>query len=157
MNENTKYLQDIVKRCIERVRGVERLPMGTKKTVKKREKSEIGKELEEKIKSSKSKYTKSQQEILKQMKEKKEGEYNIKFQDSLKKAFSIEVEEGVTLIDEIASKTASTYMNMEQVSAKDAIALREVLGENKQKVDVELGGKIDIKKELENLVSESDF
>lgn len=131
--------------------------MGTKKTVKKKEKSEIGKELEEKIKSSKSKYTKSQQEILKQMKEKKEGEYNIKFQDSLKKAFSIEVEEGVTLIDEIASKTASTYMNMEQVSAKDAIALREVLGENKQKVDVELGGKIDIKKELENLVSESDF
>lgn len=133
------------------------MPMGTKKTVKKKEKSEIGKELEEKIKSSKSKYTKSQQEILKQMKEKKEGEYNIKFQDSLKKAFSIEVEEGVTLIDEIASKTASTYMNMEQVSAKDAIALREVLGENKQKVDVELGGKIDIKKELENLVSESDF
>lgn len=131
--------------------------MGTKKTVKKREKSEIGKELEEKIKSSKSKYTKSQQEILKQMKEKKEGEYNIKFQDSLKKAFSIEVEEGVTLIDEIASKTASTYMNMEQVSAKDAIALREVLGENKQKVDLEVGGKIDIKKELENLVSESDF
>lgn len=131
--------------------------MGTKKIVKKREKSEIGKELEEKIKSSKSKYTKSQQEILKQMKEKKEGEYNIKFQDSLKKAFSIEVEEGVTLIDEIASKTASTYMNMEQVSAKDAIALREVLGENKQKVDVELGGKIDIKKELENLVSESEF
>lgn len=132
--------------------------MGTKKRKStKVMKSEIGKELEEKIKSNRNKYTKSQQEILKQMKEKKEGEYNLKFQDSLKKAFSIEVAEGVTLLDEIASKTASTYMTMEQVSARDAIALREVLGENKQKVDVEVNGKVDIKKELENLVSESDF
>lgn len=128
-----------------------------KKMASSKKKSDIGKELAEKVKASKTKFNKSQQEILRKMKESKDAEYNTKLTDSLVRAFSVETENGVTLMDEVASKVATQYMESETISIKDVVSLREALGENKTKVDVELGGKIDIKKELAELVSDSEF
>lgn len=124
---------------------------------KKSKKSEVGKELEERIKASKSKFSKSQQDILRQMKEKKDSEFSAKLTDSLAKAFNTETENGVTLMDEVAAKVATQYKEAEVIAIKDVVSLREALGENKQKVDVELGGKIDIAKELEKLVDKEAF
>ena len=132
--------------------------MATSKKKKPVTKSEIGKELEEKVKKSQIKFNRSQQEILRKMKEKKEEEYDKKFQDSLKRAFSVSIdEEGTTLLDEIASKTASVYANMETVGIKDAINLSEALGENKKSVDVQVGGKINIQEELKKLAVEDEW
>lgn len=131
----------------------------SKKSVnsKRAKKTDVGKELEMRIKASQTKFSKSQQDILRQMKEKKDNEFNVKLTDSLNRAFSIETENGVTLMDEIAAKVATQYKESETIGIKDVVSLREALGENKTKVDVELGGKIDIQKELKNLVDESEF
>ena len=131
----------------------------SKKSVnsKRAKKTDVGKELEMRIKASQTKFSKSQQDILRQMKEKKDNEINVKLTDSLNRAFSIETENGVTLMDEIAAKVATQYKESETIGIKDVVSLREALGENKTKVDVELGGKIDIQKELKNLVDESEF
>lgn len=141
----------------ERERGGYYMASKRGKKVAPTKKSEVGKELEAKIKASKAKFSKSQQEILLKMKEKKEGEFSAKLTDSLARAFSVETENGVTLMDEVASKVATQYKEAEVIAIKDVVSLREALGENKQKVDVELGGKIDIAKELEKLVDKEAF
>lgn len=124
---------------------------------KKSKKSEVGKELEERIKASKSKFSKSQQDILRQMKEKKDSEFSAKLTDSLAKAFNTETENGVTLMDEVAAKVATQYKEAEVIAIKDVVSLREALGENKQKIDVDLSGKLDIKQELKNIADEEEY
>lgn len=141
----------------ERERGGYCMASKRGKKVAPAKKSEVGKELEAKIKASKAKFSKSQQEILKQMKEKKDSEFSAKLTDSLARAFNTETENGVSLMDEVAAKVATQYKEAETIAIKDVVSLREALGENKQKVDVELGGKIDIAKELEKLVDKEAF
>ena len=141
----------------ERERGGYYMASKRGKKVAPTKKSEVGKELEAKIKASKTKFSKSQQEILKQMKEKKDSEFSAKLTDSLARAFNTETENGVSLMDEVAAKVATQYKEAETIAIKDVVSLREALGENKQKIDVDLSGKVDIKQELKNIADEEEY
>lgn len=121
-------------------------------------KKDLGKELENRQKMKAAAFSKSQQEILKKMRERNEEELGRKLTDSLKRAFNTAVdEEGNTLLDEIAAKTAASYKQKESLSINDVIGLQNALGESKNSVDVNVNGKVDIKSLLKEISDESEF
>lgn len=94
-----------------------------------------------KLKASASeKFTKSQQEILRKMRESNEEETKVKLTDSLKSAFNTKDEFGNTVIDKVAAKAAATYEAKEQVTMNEVLQLQNALGETKQSVDVNVNG-----------------
>lgn len=85
---------------------------------------------------------KSQQEILAQIKKKRSEQHQVKVQEVMSRAFTSEDEEGTTLIEEIASKLAAKYKNIdvEKLTTKELIELKTLLGEDKINVNVESEG-----------------
>ena len=126
---------------------------------KRKNKLDIGAELEKKALMKEEKYSKSQQEILKKMKEANEAEHNKKLTDSLKRAFNTVVDdEGNTLIDEVAAKTAATYKTKDTITIQDAIQLKDALGENnKTNIDLNMKGEMSFKEVLREIADEGEF
>lgn len=119
----------------------------------------IGFELEEKMKLREAGFHKSEQQILAQMREANQEEWDNKMTTSLRKAFNTKNEKGVPLTDEIACKVAAHYKQSEKLTMKDVIDIKDGLGESstKSQLNVNLGGKIDITKELEKLADKEEY
>ena len=96
--------------------------------------------LEQLKKTASERFTKSQQEILRKMREDNEKEIKGKLTDSLKVAFNTKDENGNSIIDKVAAKAAATYESKEQVSMNEVLQLQNALGETKQNVDLNVNG-----------------
>ena len=124
----------------------------------KKNRMDIGAELEKQAQMKAAAFSKSQQEILKQMKEANEEALNKKLTTSLKKAFNTVVDgEGNTILDEVAAKAAATYKNKDSVSMQDVINLQNALGETKNNIDLNVKGEMTMKEILKEIADEEEF
>lgn len=101
-------------------------------------------------------YTKSQQQIIKQMKKQSEMQWNMNLTESLQKAFSTTDEEGVSVYERLSARCVADLVNRENVSVKEMIEIKQLLGENVVRTENK-NLNVDIKAELSKLTGEEEF
>ena len=101
-------------------------------------------------------YSKSQQQIIKQMKKQGEMQWNMNLTESLQKAFSTTDEEGVSVYERLSAKCVANLANRENISVKEMIEIKQLLGENVVRTENK-NLNVDIKAELSKLTGEEEF
>lgn len=101
-------------------------------------------------------YSKSQQQIIKQMKKQSELQWNMNLTESLQKAFSTTDEEGVSVYERLSAKCVADLANRENISVKEMIEIKQLLGENVVRTENK-NLNVDIKAELSKLTGEEEF
>ena len=101
-------------------------------------------------------YSKSQQQIIKQMKKQGEMQWNMNLTESLQKAFSTTDEEGVSVYERLSAKCVADLANRENISVKEMIEIKQLLGENVVRTENK-NLNVDIKAELSKLTGEEEF
>lgn len=101
-------------------------------------------------------YSKSQQQIIKQMKKQGEMQWNMNLTESLQKAFSTIDEEGVSVYERLSAKCVADLANRENISVKEMIEIKQLLGENVVRTENK-NLNVDIKAELSKLTGEEEF
>lgn len=101
-------------------------------------------------------YSKSQQQIIKQMKKQGEMQWNMNLTESLQKAFSTTDEEGVSVYERLSAKCVADLANRENISVKEMIEIKQLLGENVVRTENK-NLNVDIKTELSKLTGEEEF
>lgn len=101
-------------------------------------------------------YSKSQQQIIKQMKKQGEMQWNMNLTESLQKAFSTTDEEGVSVYERLSAKCVADLANRENISVKEMIEIKQLLGENVVRTENK-NLNVDIKDELSKLTGEEEF
>ena len=99
-------------------------------------------------------YSKSQQQIIKQMKKQSELQWNMNLTESLQKAFSTTDEEGVSVYERLSARCVADLANRENISVKEMIEIKQLLGENVVRTE---NLNVDIKAELSKLTGEEEF
>lgn len=101
-------------------------------------------------------YSKSQQQIIKQMKKQSELQWNMNLTESLQKAFSTTDEEGVSVYERLSARCVADLVNRENISVKEMIEIKQLLGENVVRTENK-NLNVDIKAELSKLTGEEEF
>ena len=101
-------------------------------------------------------YSKSQQQIIKQMKKQGEMQWNMNLTESLQKAFSTTDEEGVSVYERLSARCVASLANRENISVKEMIEIKQLLGENVVRTENK-NLNVDIKAELSKLTGEEEF
>ena len=101
-------------------------------------------------------YSKSQQQIIKQMKKQGEMQWNMNLTESLQKAFSTTDEEGVSVYERLSARCVANLANRENISVKEMIEIKQLLGENVVRTENK-NLNVDIKAELSKLTGEEEF
>ena len=101
-------------------------------------------------------YSKSQQQIIKQMKKQSELQWNMNLTESLQKAFSTTDEEGVSVYERLSARCVASLANRENISVKEMIEIKQLLGENVVRTENK-NLNVDIKAELSKLTGEEEF
>lgn len=101
-------------------------------------------------------YSKSQQQIIKQMKKQGEMQWNMNLTESLQKAFSTTDEKGVSVYERLSAKCVADLANRENISVKEMIEIKQLLGENVVRTENK-NLNVDIKAELSKLTGEEEF
>lgn len=101
-------------------------------------------------------YSKSQQQIIKQMKKQSELQWNMNLTESLQKAFSTTDEEGVSVYERLSARCVADLANRENISVKEMIEIKQLLGENVVRTENK-NLNVDIKAELSKLTGEEEF
>lgn len=101
-------------------------------------------------------YSKSQQQIIKQMKKQSELQWNMNLTESLQKAFSTTDEEGVSVYERLSARCVANLANRENISVKEMIEIKQLLGENVVRTENK-NLNVDIKAELSKLTGEEEF
>ena len=101
-------------------------------------------------------YSKSQQQIIKQMKKQGEMQWNMNLTESLQKAFSTIDEEGVSVYERLSARCVADLANRENISVKEMIEIKQLLGENVVRTENK-NLNVDIKAELSKLTGEEEF
>lgn len=101
-------------------------------------------------------YSKSQQQIIKQMKKQSELQWNMNLTESLQKAFSTTDEEGVSVYERLSARCVASLVNRENISVKEMIEIKQLLGENVVRTENK-NLNVDIKAELSKLTGEEEF
>lgn len=101
-------------------------------------------------------YSKSQQQIIKQMKKQSELQWNMNLTESLQKAFSTTDEEGISVYERLSARCVADLANRENISVKEMIEIKQLLGENVVRTENK-NLNVDIKAELSKLTGEEEF